>query len=399
MRHLRFDSVGGASGDMILSSLCALGVPVQELQARVASLGVEAFEILAEPASDHGVQGLRVTVHCADEHHPHRDLESILDLILASGLSDGIKAMSVAVFRRLAEAEARVHGTTPERVHFHEVGAMDSIVDIVAACAAIEWLKVDAVTFGPLPLGCGVVQCAHGVFPVPAPATVELLKGFAVEQSDEPSELVTPTGAALLTTWAQNLPGAGAAPERIVMAGHGLGHRRLRSRPNLLRAMVLEPAAETITDANECVVLECNLDDITPELVGAMTQKLLAAGALDVFTVAAQMKKQRPGMLLTVLGLPASRDALVDLIFAESTSFGIRERRTHRVVLERRLVSVATPYGAVKVKIGRWKGRDVTRSPEYDDCVQCADRHGVPARLVYEAAVAATAGMTDGASA
>ena len=377
---------------MILSALCALGVPAQELQARVASLGVESFDISAEPASDQGVQGVRVTVHCADEHHPHRNLESIRDMILASRLSDGVKTMSIAVFRRLAEAEARVHGTTPERVHFHEVGAMDSIVDIVAACAALEWLKVDAVTFGPLPLGCGVVRCAHGVFPVPAPATVELLRGFAVEQSDVLCELVTPTGAALLTTWAQKLPGSGAAPERIVSVGHGLGHRSLPGRPNLLRAILLEPAAEAAPDSDECVVLECNLDDLTPELAGAMTQKLLAAGALDVFTVAAQMKKQRPGMLLTVLGLPAAREALIDLIFAESTSFGIRERRTRRVVLERRFVSVATPYGAVRVKIGRWKGHDVTRAPEYDDCVQCADRKGVPARLVYEAAVAAIAG-------
>ena len=391
MRHLRFDSVGGASGDMILSALCAMGVPAQELQARTASLGVESFEILTEQASDHGIHGLRVTVRCAEEHHPHRDFESIRDLIAASRLSDRVKEMSIAVFLRLAEAEARVHGTTPDHVHFHEVGAMDSIVDIVAACVALEWLKVDAVTFGPLPLGCGVVRCAHGVFPVPAPATVELLRGFAVEQSDEPFELVTPTGAALLTTWSQSLPGGGAAPERIVQVGHGLGHRSLQNRPNLLRAMLLEPVAEA-QDADECVVLECNLDDLTPQLVGAVTQKLMSAGALDVFTVAAQMKKQRPGTLLTVLCRPEQRDRLVDLIFAESTTFGIRERITRRIVMTRRTVEANTPYGTVRVKVGTWKGRDVTQSPEYEDCVACADRNQVAVREVHDAALAAARG-------
>jgi uncharacterized protein (TIGR00299 family) protein len=280
---------------------------------------------------------------------------------------------------------------------------MDSIIDIVASCAALERLQVDAVTFGPLPLGCGVVRCEHGVFPVPAPATVELLRGFAVEQSEEPFEMVTPTGAALLTTWAQRLPGGGAGPERIAKVGHGLGQRSLLHRPNLLRALLMEPAGGPSptpgANADECVVLECNLDDLTPELAGAMTQQLLAAGALDVFTVPAQMKKQRPGLLLTVLALPASRDALVDLIFTESTSFGLRERTTRRTVLDRRFVKVATPYGPVSVKIGRWKGRDVTRAPEYDDCVRCAEQHGVPARRVHEAAVAAIAALTDGATA
>lgn len=391
MRHLRFDSVGGASGDMILSALCSLGVPPGELQTCIESLGAEPFEIRAEQANDRGLHGTRVTVHCADGHaHHHRDFKMIRSMIDGSRLPDRVRQLSVAVFQSLAEAEARVHGTTPELVHFHEVGAMDSIVDIVASCAALEWLHVDAVTFGPLPLGCGVVKCAHGVFPVPAPATVELLRGFPVEQSDEPFELVTPTGAALLTTWARCLPGGGlGTPERIVKVGHGFGQRRLHSRPNLLRASLLETAVDA-RDTDECVVLECNLDDLTPQLIGALTQQLMATGALDVFTVAAQMKKQRPGTLLTVLCRPEERDRLVDVLLKESTTFGVRERLTRRIVLERRIEEIQTPYGIIRVKIGTWKGRDITRSPEYEDCASCAARCGVPIREVHETAMAAS---------
>jgi pyridinium-3,5-bisthiocarboxylic acid mononucleotide nickel chelatase len=389
MRILRFDSVGGASGDMILASLCALGVSPYEIRSRLSVLALDPFDILAEPAEDHGVHGLRVTVQCHQHAHAHRHYSDIRVMIGSSELPERVKHLSQETFRRLAVAEGAVHGVSPDEVHFHEVGAMDSIVDVIGSCIALDMLGVDAVCVSPLPMGSGVVQCAHGLLPIPAPATVELLRGSAVVQTAEPFETVTPTGAALLVTWTSVLRAAEpGAPATVGQCGHGIGHRRMLQRPNLLRATILESVAAG-TEGDECTVLECNIDDSSPELIGALAVRLMEAGALDVFTVPAQMKKQRPGSLLTALCRTELRDRLVDMIFAESTTFGIRERTTRRIVLPRRIVEVSTPYGTVRIKIGAWKGRDVTRSPEYEDCVRCADRSGVPVRMVYEAAIAA----------
>ena len=393
MKILQFDSTGGASGDMILACLIDLGADRDAIQAQVAAMSIGHFEIHADPVTENGMRGTRVRVEIAEHstghdhgHAPHRGFNDIRTLIEASGLPQAVKQNSIGVFRRLAEAEAHVHRSTVDQVHFHEVGAVDSIVDIVGSCLAIHLLGVEAVAVGPLPAGYGTVSTAHGILPVPAPATVELLKGHAVVQTDEPYELVTPTGAALLTTWmAMAAPPAGS---RLAAAGYGFGHRKLAHRPNLLRALLLDaPASEPGGDS--CLVLECNLDDITPELIGALTQRLLASGAMDVFTTPVQMKKQRPGTLLTVLCHPAQRDALVDVLFRESTTFGVREHLTRRTVLERRHIEVRTPYGTVRVKVGRWQGEDVTRSPEYEDCIRCAEASKVPVRSVYEAAVAA----------
>jgi hypothetical protein len=316
-------------------------------------------------------------------HAPHRGLREIRALIEGSQLPASVKATSLRVFQRLAEAEAHVHGTTPDQVHFHEVGAMDAIIDIVGACLGLEMLGVTGVSVGPLPLGHGAVECAHGILPIPAPATVELLKGFPVAPGDEPFELVTPTGAALLTTWQtlETFPSG----SRILKVGQGFGHRALKGRPNLLRAMLMEIGADSAQDA--CLVLECNLDDLTPELTGALLHRLLGVGALDVFLTPVQMKKQRPGILLTVLCRPDQRPAMLDLIFRESTTFGIREHAVQRTVLERRHEYVETPFGRVRVKIGRWQGADITVSPEYEDCLRAAESAGVSVRAVYEAAL------------
>jgi len=299
-------------------------------------------------------------------------------------LPDAVKEASVRVFTRIAEVEARMHATTVDRIHFHEVGALDSIVDIAGCCLALHRLGVDGVIVGPLPQGRGTIRCAHGVYPNPAPATVELLKGMAVVQTEEPHELVTPTGAALLAAWKT----MAAAPDGATVAkvGYGLGQRELAHRPNLLRAVLLEVDPQPRAAATAGLVLERNLDDVTPELIGALTQRLLAAGALEVFTTAAQMKKQRPGVLLTVLCTGAERETMLDLIFRESTTFGVREYAVQRTVLERRRVEVATPFGAVEVKIGAWRGEDVTWAPEMDDCVLRAQERGVPVRRVYESA-------------
>jgi uncharacterized protein (TIGR00299 family) protein len=400
MKVIQFDSVGGASGDLILGALIDLGVDAAALERTLSSLHVGHFHLLAEPHASHGLRGTRVMVD-AHEHHGHhhghehghahghehsRNLADIEKLVGSGDLPAAVQERAMAVFRRIGEAEAHIHGTTLDKIHFHEVGAVDSIVDIVGCCLALHELGVDAVAVGPLPQGQGTIRCQHGVYPNPAPATLALLKDMPVSQTTEPYELVTPTGAALLSTW-RNLE---ALPQgsRPVRTGHGFGHHVLHGRPNLLRATLYETGGSNPAE-DRCLVLECNIDDATPEIVGALAERVLQAGALDVFTVSAQMKKQRPGMLFTVLCRPDDRERMLDLIFRESTTFGVREHMTTRTVLDRRWETVNTPYGQVRIKIGTWRGADVTLAPEMDDCLAAAKARGAPVRVVYEAAAAA----------
>lgn len=418
MTTLHFDVIGGASGDMILGALLELGVNPVVLRGALDSLAVEGIHLHVEPANDRGIHGTRVTVHAheapGDHHHahdhehnekhahdydvPHRNLNDIQSIITASRLPEPVKQASLAVFRKIGEAEAKIHGTTIDNIHFHEVGALDSIADILGCCLGLHLLDVADVSVSALPMGHGTIECAHGTYPNPAPATVELSKGMTTLSVDEPFELVTPTGAALLSTWkTREAPVAGS---RIIKAGYSIGHRRLDHRPNVLRAILFE-AADATPDTRHStllrqgfagqapdtvLVLECNLDDTTPEIIGALTERLLAEGALDVFTTPIQMKKQRPGTMLTVLCKADDRDAMLHLLFTESTTFGVRETHMQRTILERRIETVSTPYGEVRVKVGRWKGGDVTRSPEMDDCIARAKEHGVAARTVYLAA-------------
>jgi uncharacterized protein (TIGR00299 family) protein len=397
MKLLHFQGIGGASGDMLLAALADLGVNLKKVQRQLATLHLEPFQILSRTFGSHGLHGTQIEVklsaishqhsagHAEHHHHHHgRSFRDIRRLIGHSKLPDAARAESIAVFRRLAESEAKMHAVPVDEVHFHEIGAVDSIVDIVGACLAKHELGVEQVVVDPLPLGGGTVHCAHGVYPVPAPATLELLRDFPIAPSDETGELVTPTGAALLMAW-RNLERVPAGA-RIVQAGHGFGHRELKRRPNLLRAVLLETSAAAAPENDECLVLECNLDDTTPELIGALTAQLLAAGALDVFTTAIQMKKQRPGVLLSVLGHATEKPALLDLMFRGSTTFGVREHVVQRTILARRFEKVTTSFGTVSVKIGTWRGADVTAAPEMDDCVALAAKHGVTARAVYEAA-------------
>ncbi len=401
-RMLWFDSVGGASGDMILAALIDLGADVEALNTALATFGAAHIRLTTEPHGDHGMHGLRVHVdahehgapHAHDHHQArtgtphahHRYLPDIRRLIESTALPAITQQRAVAVFTRLAEAEARVHRIPPDQVHFHEVGALDAIADITGACHALDLLHIDAVGFSPLPMGHGTITCAHGVMPNPAPGTVELLKGLPVVSVDEPFELVTPTGAALLSTW-RSLDGLPAGSV-LKATGHGFGARTLQGRPNLLRVTLFETAVAPADDA-ACLVIETNLDDTAPELVGALLQRLMAAGAYDAFATGIQMKKQRPGVLLTVLCAPERRDIFNNLIFRESTTFGLREHLTHRTMLARESREVATPHGTVRVKVGRWQGCPITASPEYEDCVRCADAAGVAVRIVYDAAAAA----------
>lgn len=388
MKTLRFDSIGGASGDMILATFLDLGVPLDWLRDQLASLLHDPFEIAEESACSRGIAGTRVRVTVPHEHHAHRGLTEIRSMIQASRLPPDVQALSLEVFERLAEVEARIHQTTPDKIHFHEVGAMDSIIDIVGACMALLRIAPRHVLLGPLPVGQGTIHAAHGILPLPVPATAELLRGHAVVQTSEPYELVTPTGAALLTTWARRFPaGAAKLPATIRAIGYGMGHRTLNERSNCLRATLLESAESADeSESDECVLLECNVDDTVPQLFGALTDQLLAAGALDVFLTPVQMKKQRPGIQLSVLCRPADQAALTDLIFAETTTFGIREQLLRRSILSRRHVEVQTPYGSVRIKVGARQGRILTRAPEYADCLQRAREAGVAVRAVLEAA-------------
>jgi len=374
---------------MILACLVDLGVRPADLNEILASLGEFHLSIEAVQHTEHGMQGTRVNVHAheANHHHghaSHRRLFEIRERIGQCAVPERVKRQSIRVFERLAEAEAKVHGKTVEDIHFHEVGALDAILDIVGACQALHLLHIDRVGFSPLPQGHGTIECAHGTLPNPAPGTVELLKGFPVCHADEPFELVTPTGAALLTTWKS----LNSWPDGWVIkaVGHGFGRRTLNHRPNLLRATLLEAPSPKVEDPDICLVLETNIDDTTPELVGALVQKLLVAGAYDAFTTAIQMKKQRLGTLLTVLCAPDLKPVMLDLIFTESTTFGVREHLTRRTMLERETLDVVTDYGLIRAKIGRWHGTPVTASPEYEDCVKAAILHNVPVRVVYESA-------------
>lgn len=395
MKIIYFDSVGGASGDMILACLLDLGADLKKIQAGLKKMVKGHFSIEAKPVRQNGLRGLRVKVkiaHHGNERH-HRNLGDIEKLINKSKLSSSVKENAVSVFRRLAKAEAKVHGVKPAEIHFHEVGALDSIIDIVGSCIALEQIGAERVAVGPLPLGCGTIRCAHGILPSPAPATLELLKGLAVEQTEEKYELVTPTGAALLTTWKNtDLAPAGA---KIIRTGCGFGHFELNTRPNLLRTTLFD--FERANNKNEqCLALECNLDDMTPELIGQLFNRLLEQGVLDVFITPVQMKKNRPGAMLTILCSPDKRDEMLDLIFRESTTFGVREYNVRRTVLPRRFETVKTPYGKVRIKIGSWKGSDITWAPEYEDCRNLAKKAHVPLRRIYEAVLTFKKGLIHG---
>lgn len=395
MKVLRFDSVGGASGDMILGCLLGLGVAPEKVVQVLKTLGLGEGSFQVERVVERGWSGLRFRVEVPVAPVGHRTWGTIRSEIQQADLPDPVREMSLRVFTRLAEAEGKVHGICPEEVHFHEIGAADSLVDIVGACWALYALGVDGVWVGPLPVGEGHTVISHGIAPLPVPAVVELLRGHAVILTHEPQELVTPTGAALLTTWQEALPAPDPDTVPLLIRGWScaFGSRKLQDRPNLLRATLMEAREADDFGRETCLVLECEMDDLTPELAGSLVENLMKMGALDVLTTPVQMKKQRPGILLTVLCRPEDRDRCMEGIFLGSTTLGLREYTVRRTILPRRVETVETPFGAVRVKIGTWRGRDITRSPEHADCVKAAEMHGVPVRRVYEAALAAVWGQ------
>lgn len=441
MKILYLDIFSGISGDMLIGALIDLGVDPHKLERELKKLKLDGYHLHVARKQKSGIEGVKFDVHLADahehhhdhghepqhghhhdhkhvhahEHHHHehdeehehhhddsRTFAEIKKLITKSKLSLWVKRKSVAVFQRIAEAEGKIHGMPPAKVHFHEVGAVDSIVDIVGACIAMEMLGKPRVLAAPVVEGVGWVNCAHGRFPIPAPATLAILgaRGVGVTQSDEPHELVTPTGAALLAEFAESFgPMSGLVAGKI---GFGLGTRDNQTRPNVLRAVlaieskVQGPKSKAVGaggldwETDRVAVLETNLDDINAEILGHFVEKALGDGALDAFHTPIQMKKNRPGVLLTVLCAEADADKFAEMILRETSAFGVRRTFAERRKLRREIASVKTPFGNVTVKIGKLNGRVVQAAPEFESCRKLADREKVPLKQVYEAASKST---------
>lgn len=400
MRVLYFDAFAGVSGDMSVAALLDLGLDLERLRAELAALPLNGYALRATPRTVNGIVATKFDVDLAgapdrphhDHHHAHRAFADIRAMIDESRLTARVKETALAIFTRLAEAEGHVHGTPIEQVTFHEVGAVDSIIDIVGTAIGLAALDVGRVYVSPLPLGSGLVRSQHGVIPVPGPATAELLRGFPSRIGDGDAELVTPTGAAIVATLAR--PGEVPPSLRIEAVGYGAGTRVLADRPNLLRLLLGRIDANAGGD--QMIEVAATIDDANPELYAHALEAVFAAGARDVWLVPAIMKKQRPGVVLHALADVAARDAVAAAILRETTAIGVRFHAVQRLVLPRQIVEVQTPHGRVRVKLA--VAPDGTRNvaPEYEDCRRLACERGVALKLVYQAAIAAALGIRGG---
>ncbi len=385
------DSAMGISGDMFLGAMIDLGVDPELIEEAVYKLPIEPDEVSINTTREtrHSITATGFRVKAREGRH-HRSFRAIRKMIMESALAEGVKEKSITIFELIAIAEAKVHGVPPEEVHFHEIGAMDSIVDIIGAAVAVEALGNPAFYSSPIALGTGMTKTMHGTIPIPAPATIEILKGVPVTPGPAPFELTTPTGAAIIKTLAEDF---GPMPEMVVEAiGYGAGKKDFEGAANLLRAFrgktrVGERASDKAQEG--LIVLETNIDDMTPEIGGWLMERLFEAGALDVFYTQALMKKSRPGVLLTVLARREDKDSILEVIFTESTTIGVRTHGVERHCLERRTEKVSTPYGRVSIKVSSYRGQRVNAEPEYEDCRRLAIEKGLPLRVVMETARAA----------
>jgi pyridinium-3,5-bisthiocarboxylic acid mononucleotide nickel chelatase len=417
-RLLYFDCFSGISGDMALGALLDAGLPLEQLKRALGSLALPGVHIHADRVLRAGVSATKFKVHEHDHdhehhhhdhhhghpgsgaqeqkaavahHHAHRSLPEIFGLIDGAALSSAGRDRAKAMFQRLAEAEAAIHQMPVEQVHLHEVGALDSIIDIVGIVFAMEWAGADRVVCSPLNVGGGMVDSAHGLFPVPAPATVKLLGSTPIYSGAVQKELVTPTGALIATTYAASF---GPMPSMSVESvGYGAGDRDDPKTPNVLRVMIgraADPAGQTVEARDGRVtVVECEIDDMNPQIFGVVMDRLYAAGALEVFYVPVQMKKNRPGTLLTVIVPPERRPQIADVIFKETTTIGLRHYDVDRECLQREIVTVDTPLGAVRFKISSRDGRVMNAVPEFDDCARLAASHNLAVKEVQAIAVKA----------
>ena len=404
-RVLYFDCFSGASGDMILGALIDAGLPLDQLRAAVGSLALDGVTLEAERVDRAGIGATKFRVRGADghrghhdhhdhhdqeHHHPrrghgHRGLSAICALVDRSALSEPAKDRARRLFRRLAETEAAIHRRPVEAVHLHEAGAVDSIIDVAGAVFGLERVGADRIVSSPLNVGSGTVRCAHGVLPVPAPATMRLVAGVPVYSSGVDAELLTPTGALLVTDYAEQY---GPLPAlRVRQVGYGAGDRDLAGTPNVVRVVIGDDRAAG--NLQRVVVIESEIDDMNPQIFGVLMDRLHAAGALDVFYAPIQMKKNRPGTLVSIVALPADREALAGLLFRETTTIGVRFQEMDRERLERERVTVETPLGPVRFKLAARNGDLVNASPEFDDCLRLAERHDLSVKAVQALATKA----------
>ncbi len=403
MKIAYLDCFSGISGDMTLGALVDAGLDFNLLQRDLAGLALDEYELYVEKVVKNGISGTKVHV-LALEGHVHRHLGDIKEIIDRSSLPEEVKEKGIQVFTRLAEAEAKIHGTTVDQIHFHEVGAVDAIVDIVGAVIGFWRLGIEKVYASPVHTGTGFVKAAHGVMPVPAPATLELLRGVPVYARDIQQELVTPTGAAILTTFCQDF---GPMPEfKVEKVGYGAGEKNLEI-PNLLRLTLGElitkeekPEKSIVGQdgirEGQALTLEVNIDDMNPEFYDHLFEKLLKAGAMDVYLQNIQMKKNRPASMLTVQIHPEKLEEFRNLIFKETTSIGLRVYPITKYMLPYELRTVETEYGAARVKVAFLEGKICTMSPEYEDCSKLAQESGLPIKVVYDLVKQSALGMNWG---
>ena len=383
MKIIYFDAFSGVSGDMTVGALLHLGVPIGDLQNELAKLPLSGYRISTSTRVQSGIRATKFDVEVSAPLS-ERSFRAISHMLRESALLPLVKETALRIFTKLAEAESRVHGIAPGAVHFHEVGAVDSIVDIVGAAFGLHWLGVEQIYASMLPMGKGFVPSRHGVLPIPAPATVELLKGLQVRLEDGDAEMVTPTGAAIVAAVARQGP---IPAMQLTAVGYGAGGRTLPDRPNLLRLLL----ATSVTQPREeqLLVLETNIDDLNPEIYEHVMERLFAAGARDVCLLPLQMKKNRPGVMLWVLGEIADRERLSAIMFAETSTIGIRSYPVARVALRRESKDVETLHGVVRMKLSHAPDGRVHAAPEYEDCKRIAREKNLPLKVVYEAALLA----------
>lgn len=388
MRVLYYDCFSGISGDMNLGAMIDLGVDKNYLLEELSKLNLNEYTIEINKEERKGITGTKVNVilqehhhhhhdlHDHEDHHHHRNLRDIEEIVYSSELNEDVKKLSMEIFKKVAEAEAKVHGKSLYEVHFHEVGAVDSIVDIVGAAICFKFLKVDKVIASSIEVGKGFIKCAHGILPVPAPATIEILTGIPVKLGNVPFEATTPTGAAIIATLSEEF--INDVNFKIDKIGYGIGHKDEGDIPNVLRVFIGE-----IEEKNSNYIMECNIDDMNPEIYSYITDKLFQAGALDVYLTPITMKKGRPGVMLSVLYEEIIEDGIKKIIFRETTTIGIRKYKVEKQCLQREIIYVDTPYGEIKVKNSYIDGEKVKFKPEYEDLKKIAEGKNIPLIKLY----------------
>ena len=377
-----FDCFSGISGDMTLGALVDAGVSIDVLRAELAKLDLPGYELKAEQVNRSGIAATKVSVIIDQKNQRSRHLSDILKIIDASNLSSVVKEKSSRIFTRLADAEAKVHGTTPDKIHFHEVGAVDAIVDIVGSVICLELLGITHITASAINVGSGTIQSAHGVLPVPAPATVELLTGIPVYQAGAQFELATPTGAVIISTLGSSF--GRMPPMKIDRVAYGAGGHEFSGMPNVLRIMIGQPVADYEEDTS--IVIETNIDDMNPQVYDYLIEKLMLQGAHDVYLTPIVMKKGRPAILLSVLTDRTKSDVVLDTIFRETTSIGVRIQEVGRKKLTREIKVIDTMYGKVRIKISKRGDELLSATPEYEDCRSIAEEKQIPLKQVMEEA-------------